>query len=320
MKASKVLITGVSGFIGEALVFRLLVDKKFIPVAAARRATKFQGLCPVVSLDLNAPEAFPAFDDVSVVIHAAARVHVMNETASDAVSEFRKVNVDGTLHLAKKAAESGVKRFIFISSIKVNGESTPPGKPFLADDVPAPMDPYGVSKREAEDALKQLGSETGMEVVIVRPPLVYGPGVKANFLSMLRWLSRGVPLPLGAIHNQRSLVALENLVDFIVTCINHPDAANETFLVSDGCDLSTTQLLRQLAAALGKKCRLLPIPQRCIIIVATLLKQKAVAQRICGSLQVDINKAHELLGWVPPVSIELAMRRTVDHYQDKQTK
>ncbi|MFW0758492.1 UDP-glucose 4-epimerase family protein [Pseudomonas sp. H11T01] len=320
MTDPKVLVTGASGFVGEALVFRLLLDKKFTPIAAARGATRLHGLCPVVPFDLTDAKALPTLNDVRVVIHAAARVHVMNETAMDALAEFRKVNVEGTLRLAQRAAESGVKRFIFISSIKVNGESTIPGKPFKADDRPAPVDPYGVSKHEAEEALKQLGHETGMEVVIIRPPLVYGPGVKANFLSMLSWLNKGIPLPFGAIRNQRSLVAIGNLVDLIVTCIDHPAAANNTFLVSDGEDLSTTQLLRRLARALGKNARLLPLPEGLLKLAASALSKQAVAQRICGSLQVDISKSRELLGWTPPINMDTAMRQTAGHYLDKQTK
>jgi nucleoside-diphosphate-sugar epimerase len=320
MTAPKILVTGASGFVGEALVLRLLADKVFTPIAAARGVTRLKSLCQTVPFDLNGPEVLPTLEGVSVVVHAAARVHVMNEKAADALEEFRRVNVKGTLHLAKLAAESGVKRFIFISSIKVNGESTSPGNPFTADDPPAPVDPYGLSKHEAEEVLRKLAVETSMEVVIIRPPLVYGPGVKANFLSILRWLGKGIPLPLGAIHNQRSLVAIENLVDLIVTCINHPAAANQTFLVSDGRDLSTTQLLRCMAAALNKKSRLVPVPQRLLILAATMLRQEAVAQRLCGSLQVDINKTRELLGWAPPVSMEVSMRKTADHYQDMRTK
>lgn len=320
MTTPKVLVTGASGFVGEALVFKLLVDKKFAVVASARGVPRLQGLCPIVLFDVSEPNRLPVLEGVSVVIHTAARVHVMNETAADALAEFRKINVEGTLRLAKHAAESGVKRFVFISSIKVNGECTLPGKPFTADDVPAPAEPYSISKHEAETALKQLSSETGLEVVIIRPPLVYGPGVKANFLSMLRWLSKEVPLPLGAIHNQRSLVAIGNLVDLIITCIEHPAAANQTFLVSDGQDLSTTQLLRCLTTALGKKNRLLPVPQQLLILAATIVKREAVAQRICGTLQVDIEKNHELLGWRPPVNMDTALRRTADHFLDKRTK
>ena len=287
MTSPKVLITGASGFVGEALVFRLLLDKKFSPVAAARSSTRLQGLCPVVTFDLASLKSLPILTDVQVIVHAAARVHVMNETAKDALAEFRKVNLEGTLRLAQHAASSGVKRFIFISSIKVNGERTAPGAPFKADDAPAPLDPYAVSKYEAEEALKQLGVSTGMEIVIIRPPLVYGPGVKANFLSLLRWLDKGIPLPLGSIDNRRSLVAIGNLVDLIEVCINHPAASGNVFLVSDGDDLSTTQLLRRLAKALGKQARLLPVPAWLLNFVAASVGKQTIAHRLCESLQVD---------------------------------
>ncbi|QJI44951.1 SDR family oxidoreductase [Pseudomonas sp. ADAK2] len=320
MTSLKVLVTGASGFVGEAVVFKLLVDKKFSPIAAARGTTRLHGLCTVRPLDLCDTKTLPILDDVQVVIHAAARVHVMNEVAVDALAEFRKVNVQGTLKLAQRAAESGVKRFIFISSIKVNGENTLPGNPFKADDPSKPDGPYGLSKYEAEEALKLLGRETGMEVVIIRPPLVYGPGVKANFLTMLNWLNKGIPLPLGAIRNNRSLVAIGNLASLIVICIDHPAAANQTFLVSDGVDLSTTQLLRRLSSALGKPARLLPVPEWMLKLAASSLGRQAAVQRICGSLQVDISKNRELLGWAPPINIDKAMRQTAGHYLDKQAK
>jgi nucleoside-diphosphate-sugar epimerase len=191
------------------------------------------------------------------------------------------------------------------------------GAPFKADDQPAPVDPYGVSKREAEDALRQIGRDTEMEVVIIRPPLVYGPGVKANFLSMMRWLSWGVPLPLGAIHNRRSLVAIGNLVDLTVTCVTHPAAANQAFLVSDGEDLSTMQLLRRMACALKVRAYLLPVPEAALRLVALLLGRKAMAQRLCGSLQVDIEKTYLILGWLPPVSVDKALQATASHYSAK---
>jgi len=238
----------------------------------------------------------------------------MNDQSADPLTEFRKVNVDGTLNLARQAAAAGVKRFIFISSIKVNGEDTLLGRPYTAFDVPAPLDPYAISKFEAEVGLKALAAEIGIEVVIIRPVLVYGPGVKANFRSMMAWLCKGVPLPLGAIHNKRSLVALDNLVDLIVTCIDHPAAANQTFLVSDGDDLSMTQLLRALGGALNKPARLIPVPPWLIQSAAAVLGRKAVAQRLCGSLQVDMSHTCETLGWRPPVSVDQALAKTAEAY------
>ena len=217
--------------------------------------------------------------------------------------------MQGTLNLARQAAAAGVRRFVFVSSIKVNGEVTQLGRPFTADDAPAPLDAYGVSKMEAEEGLRAIASQTGMEVVIVRPALVYGPGVKANFAAMMRWLRRGVPLPLGAIHNQRSLVALDNLVDLIVTCLTHPAAANQTFLVSDGEDVSTTELLRRMGQALSRPARLIPVPVSWLKLAAAMVVKPDVAQRLCASLQVDIEKTRRLLGWTPPLSLDEGLRR-----------
>jgi len=256
-----------------------------------------------------------ALAGVEVIIHTAARVHVMKDKAINPLIEFRTTNVTGTLTLARQAAQVGVKRFIFISSIKVNGEGTLLGCPYTADDAPAPVDPYGISKMEAEQGLKALAAETGMEVVIIRPVLVYGPGVKANFRSMMHWLNKGVLLPLGAINNRRSLVAINNLVDLIVTCIDHPAAANQIFLVSDGEDLSTTELLGRMAKALGKPARLLPVPSFLLRAGAALIRKNNIAQRLCGSLQVDIEKTRSLLGWNPPVSVDEALKRTAKSFQ-----
>lgn len=212
--------------------------------------------------------------------------------------------------LARQAEARGVRRFIFLSSIKVNGEGTESGRAYRADDVPAPMDPYGVSKHEAEQALLALGRGGKMAVTIIRPVLVYGPGVKGNFLSMMRWLKRGVPLPFGAIDNRRSLVAIDNLVDLIVTCLTHPAAANQTFLVSDGEDLSTSALLRRLGAALDRPARLIPLPGALLGIAAALVGRKAMAARLLGSLQVDAAPTRALLGWRPPVTVDQALAAT----------
>jgi len=236
----------------------------------------------------------------------------MKELAVDPLTVYRQVNVEGTANLARQAASAGVRRFVFLSSIKVNGEFTEVGQSFTANDVPAPEDPYGISKHEAEQLLRQIAAETGMEVVIVRPPLVYGPGVKANFESMMRWLARGVPLPLAAVtKNRRSLVALDNLVDLIMTCIDHPAAANQTFLVADGEDVSTAELLQRMARAMDSKARLLSVPVWLLEQAAGLLGKRDVARRLCGSLQVDISHTRQRLGWVPPIGLDEGLRRAV---------
>jgi nucleoside-diphosphate-sugar epimerase len=255
---------------------------------------------------------------VDVVIHCAARVHVLNERASDPRQEYHRANVLGTLNLAEQAAAAGVRRFVFISSIKVNGEATLPGTAFEADGPALPEDDYGLSKKEAEEGLRELAHRTGMEVVIIRPVLVYGPGVRANFLNMMRWLDKGVPLPLGAVHNQRSLVALDNLVDLITCCIHHPAAANQTFLVSDDRDLSTSDLLRQIGLALGKPARLLSVPVWLLDGLATGLGKRGISRRLCGSLQVDISKTRNMLGWTPPTTVEDAMLRTAQYFREHQ--
>jgi UDP-glucose 4-epimerase len=256
----------------------------------------------------------------SVLIHAAARVHVIKDSAGDSLAEFRRVNVDGTLNLARQASANGVRRFIFISSIKVNGEFTTLGYPFTADKICVPNDPYGVSKYEAEMGLIALSAETGMEIVIIRSPLVYGPGVKANFLSMMNWLWRGIPLPFGGLtKNRRSLVFLNNLVDLIVVCINHPAAANQTFLVSDDEDQSTAELLERMALALGRPSKLISVPTALITLGAKLVGRSNISQRLCGSLQVDIKKTKELLSWSPPVSVDEGLRQTAVHFLKMQS-
>jgi nucleoside-diphosphate-sugar epimerase len=308
-----VLVTGATGFVGSAVVARLARDGVETRACVRRENVNLpNGVHAVQTGDLTGDTDWgDALQGVSVVAHAAARVHVMNDTAIDPLVEFRRVNVQGTLNLARQAAAAGVRRFIFISSIKVNGEATVAGSPFFADDVPAPIDPYGVSKMEAEKGLRKIATETGMDVVIIRPPLVYGPGVKANFAALMRAVQRGWPLPLGAVHNQRSLVALDNLVDFIVTCITHPKAVNQTFLVSDGQDLSTTELVRGMAQSAGVPARLLPVPIWALQAGASLLGKGDAVQRLCGNLQVDISKARSLLGWVPTVSVEEGLRRAM---------
>lgn len=311
------LVTGANGFIGSALCKRLRRDA--VSVRGAVRALKSQlDSAEDIAIGGLSSETdwTSALKNVEQVVHLAARVHVMNDKSSDPVTEFCRVNVDGAANLARQAAASGVRRFIFLSSIKVNGEFTEVGQPFTADDTPAPEDPYGVSKHEAERLLRQIATETGIEVVIIRPPLVYGPGVKANFESMMRWLVRGVPLPLAAVtKNRRSLVALDNLVDLIMTCLNHPAAANQTFLVSDGEDLSTADLLKRMGTALGRSARLFYIPPSLLKLGATVVSKPGIYQRLCGSLQVDIGHTQRLLNWTPPLSVDEGLRLTVEGFR-----
>lgn len=311
--ASSVLVTGGTGLVGGALIARLL--SQGVDLVTASRylqpqlpRTVRQVLIPALSA---ATDWSDALFGVRAIVHCAARVHVMRESVSNPLQAFRSVNVEATLALARQAARAGVRRFVFVSSIKVNGEFTELGQPFTAEDEPNPSDPYAQSKWEAEQGLLALGQQTGMEVVVVRPPLVYGPGVGGNFRRMLGWLSRGLPLPLGATGNRRSLVALENLVDLLVTCIDHTAAANQVFLVSDGEDLSTTDLLLRLGLAMGKPARLLPVPVGLLGMLAAGLGKQEVAGRLCDSLQVDTSKTRVLLGWMPPLSVDEGLRRCV---------
>ena len=308
----RLLVTGANGFVGKPLCAKFFRNGHTVRALIRSVNTEVDYFVePIVgSIDTDAVW-ISALNDVDVVIHLAARVHVMQDTAADPLAEFRKVNVAGTLNLALQAAAAGVKRFVFVSSVKVNGEYTLPGQAFTESDFPAPQDAYGMSKHEAELGLRQIAVETGMEVVIVRPPLVYGPGVKANFAALIRAVQHGWPLPLDAVHNQRSLVALDNLVDFIVTCAYHPQAANQTFLVSDGHDLSTAELVRGLAYATGAPVRLFPVPVRVLQAAAALIGKGDVVQRLCGNLQVNISKARNILEWVPPISVEDGLRRAV---------
>lgn len=312
--AGGVLVTGGGGFIGSAVLARL--QRERVPaVGAVRHRQPSPGCVRGPSLEAGGDWS-SLLEGCAAVVHTAARVHVMRDAAADPLDAYRAANVAGTVSLAEQAATAGVRRFVFISSIKVNGEQTAAGQPFAADDMPTPQDAYGVSKNEAELGLRALAAQTGMEVVIIRPPLVYGPGVKANFLNMMQWLKRGLPLPLGAVtDNRRSLVALDNLVDLIVTCIDHPAAANETFLVSDGEDVSTAALLRRLAHAMDVPARLLPVPVWLLEAGATVLGRRAMMQRLCGSLQADISKTRDLLGWRPPIGVDEGLRRAAAGYR-----
>jgi nucleoside-diphosphate-sugar epimerase len=288
-----IVVTGAGGFVGRQLS-RYLVVRGFEVLPLAR------GVDPVAVL----PRA-------SVVVHLAARVHVMQERSVDPLAEFRRSNVDATIALARQAAAAGVARFVFISSVKVNGESTVLGQAFTESDTPSPEDAYGISKYEAEIALREVAAETKMGLVIIRPPLVYGRGVKANFAALMRAVVQRWPLPFGAINNCRSLVGLDNLVDFIHCCITHPGALDQTFLVSDGHDVSSADLVRELALAAGVRPNLWSIPQWLLEFGGALLGKRRTIQRMCGNLQVDISKARMVLGWQPPVSIQEGFKRAV---------
>jgi nucleoside-diphosphate-sugar epimerase len=309
-----VLLTGASGFVGRA-VLNAAKQRGVVVRPVFRSLASVKGLAGAVMVPGLDGEAdwSQALQGVDVVIHSAARAHVMREEALDPLTEYRRVNVQGTSNLARQAAAAGVRRFVFISSIKVNGEATLPDRPFTADDAPAPEDAYGISKAEAETELRRIAQETGMEVTIIRPPLIYGPGVKGNFSSLMNWVRRGLPLPLGGVtHNRRSLVGLDNLVDLIWVCVEHPKAANQTFLISDGEDLSTTELLRRIGKALNRSARLLWVSAGLIALMASLLGKKVISQRLLGSLQVDISKTCELLDWKPIVAIDEGLRRAVE--------
>jgi len=314
----RVLVSGASGFLGSALITTLAGSP-------ANQVTGIYRILPAIT-DGPPKHAFltgnlvpnedwsciPRF--AHALIHTAARVHKLADTAADPLAEYRRINVDGTLNLARQAAAAKLRRFVFISTIKVNGECTDPGMAYSADDVPAPSDPYGVSKWAAEQGLREIASRTGMEVVIIRPPLVYGPGVKGNFRSMLRWLMRGIPLPMGALNNRRSFVYLGNLIDLIVTCVDHPAAANQTFLASDGEDMSTPELLRRMGLALGRPARLISIPTSLLKAGAAVFGKADVVGRLCDSLCVDMVKTRQMLDWKPSTSVDRGLRETAESF------
>lgn len=308
----KVLVTGATGFVGQALCTLAVHHGLTVKAALRKPGVVSDSIEAVVVGEINeATDWSNALRDVDIVIHLAARVHILQERVGNYFEEFRKVNVAGTEHLARVAAASGVKRFVYVSSIGVNGAQTAPGMLFSEADKPSPHNAYAFSKWEAEQGLLRIADETRLEVAIIRPPLVYGFGAPGNFGALMRAVQRGWPLPLGAVHNRRSLVALDNLVDFILICAIHPQAANQTFLVSDGKDFSTTELVRGMAQAAGLTPRLLPAPVWALQAGASLLGKGDAMRRLCGDLQVDISKARSLLCWMPPVSVEDGLRRAM---------
>lgn len=309
-----IAITGATGFVGSALFQALRANPKHAVKGFCRTLPKegvTEGLLALGNLE--SADFSQALLGVDVVIHTAARAHVLKEEASNPLAAFRKVNVDGTLQLARQAIEADVKRFVFISSIGVNGGSTQ-GVPFSEADAPNPHTSYAQSKLEAEQALKHLCKQAGMELVIIRPPLIYAAHAPGNFALLLKVVSKQLPLPFGSVKNQRSFIALENIVDFIIQCVEHPQAANQTFVVADDGPISTPQLLKLLAQGMGKKIFLLPVPVKLMEVGAKLLGRQAMFEQLCGSLEVDITKAKTLLSWQPPVSTAQAMQQTAQHF------
>lgn len=310
-----ILITGANGFLAKNLI-NILSDEYLLKLIERTHSGKLNSYYKDINSRTNYDDVF---EDVSCIIHCAARVHVMADKSSNPLDDYREVNTDGTLNLARQAASAGVKRFIFISSIKVNGEATKLDHPFnsLAKRMPEYF--YGQSKAEAEEQLLALAEETELEVVIIRPTLVYGAGVKANFASLMNLVSKGFPLPFGLINsNKRSLVSVTNLVDLIVTCIDHPKAKNQVFLVSDDHDVSTYEMVKQMSVACGKTNFQLPIPAWCYKLVGKLLKKEDVVDRLIGSLQVDISHTKETLDWTPPQSVQDGFKETADYILNKR--
>lgn len=308
---ARILVTGASGFVGRAVMGRLLTEGAKVMGATRRPSNRIR--------EVQAPSHGAQADwhcvlvGTEVVIHSAARAHVLNESTGDPIERFREVNTAGTLQLARQAAQGGVRRFVLLSSIGVNGIQS--SRPFTESDIPNPVEPYAISKLEAERGLMGLSMETGMEVVIIRPPLVYGPGAPGNFGRLTNAVRRGIPLPLGAVtQNRRTLVGLDNLVDLIVTCAYHPAAANQVFLAGDDEDLSTANLLRRMAKAFGVSPRLLPVPVPVLKAMARAAGKSGMVERLCGSLQVDITKAREVLGWKPPLTVDEGLARVASGF------
>lgn len=312
----KVMISGVNGFVGKALLKKLI----FLNISVRGTVREIFFDCEsniewAAVGDINGTTDWSlALKDIDVVVHCAARVHIMNDHAVDPLSAFRKTNVDGTLNLSLQAARAGVKRFIFLSTVKVNGESTDIDKMFYEQDIPMPVDPYSISKWEAEQGLRSVSDATGMEIVIIRPPLIYGPDVKGNFQSLMRLAKTGLPLPFGGIQNRRSMLYVENLVDFIVTALDHSAAANETFFLSDNEDLSTKQLLQALRVSMGIPPHIFSIPMSFFYRIGRFSRTSVVVDRLCGSLRVDNSKAKKKLNWTVPFTVYEGLAKTAMYW------
>jgi UDP-glucose 4-epimerase len=305
-KGKMILVTGAGGFIGTALVGELARrNTSFRPVSRTGRDGHF----PIRDIGPDT-DWTAALRGVDAVVHLASNAHAPDQ--APAPSE------EATLNLARQAARAGAKRFVFISSVKVNGEATELGRPFTADDPPDPQDAYAQAKLETERGLFALSRQTGLQVTVLRPPLVYGPGVKANFAAMMEWANRGIPFPLRAFGNRRSFVYVGNLVDLVILCVSHPNAAGQVFLVSDGEDLSTAELFRRIARALGRSSWIMPVPAPLLTFAATAIGQRTVANRLVGSLQVDISKTRQFLGWTPRTSVDEGLRQTALCFQQAE--
>lgn len=307
------LVTGASGFIGSKLLERLNLS---LVKALGRNLPVNLPCSQFYKQDIgNSTNYSKVLCNIDTIIHIAARVHIMSDESSTPLNDYREVNTEGTLNLARQAVSAGVTRFVFLSSIKVNGENTELNIPFKSTDGRHPEDFYGQSKSEAEEQLLQLAEETGLEVVIIRPTLVYGPGVKANFASLMGLISKGIPLPFSYItDNKRSLVSVNNLVDLIITCIDHPKAANQVFLVSDDHDVSTSQMVREMAKSLNKPQWQLPIPKWCYKLAGSIFGKQDVVDRLLGSLQVDITHTKETLDWKPPQTLQEGFKETAEAF------
>lgn len=314
-EGSNTLVTGVNGFVGSCLS-EMMLSKGLSVRGAVRDSSKASKKIPsLVVGEINAHTNWhSALEGCDAVVHLASRVHVMKEDSSDPLAKFREVNVEGTANLAHQAVKAGVKRFIFISSIKVNGESTC-GVPFNRSDNPHPQDPYGISKCEAEKVLIEISNNSAMEVVIIRPPLIYGPGVKGNLLSISRVVQKSLPLPLGGLKNRRDMVSIYNLCDLIMLCLTHPSAANKTFLVSDDSAISTSELVTYMARGMGKKTFLLPAPVKIMEFVARVFNKSSITDRLFGSLEVDISDTKKALAWKPPYSVEESFKMMFSNYK-----
>lgn len=317
----KILVTGANGFVGSRLLALKSPYDENVQLRGAIRSSEvitqeFENIVNVGNIGPNTVWN-GVLQGVDVVVHLAARVHVMNDSAVDALDLYRETNVEGTLNLALHALKHGVKRFIFVSSIKVNGEQTLPGHSFSEGSVVNPSDPYALSKFEAEEGLKDLCEKSGMEYVIIRPALIYGPGVKANYKNLIDFICKGFPLPLGCVSNKRSMLALDNLIDFIYLVSSHPAAANQIFLLSDGEDLSSKDLVERISKALGRVSRVFPVPIWVLKLLGILIGKRSEVMRLIGSLQVDSSKSRKLLNWIPPITVDVGIGLTVDGMLEK---